>query len=63
MKISVRSLKLSVLGLLVVGLVATLLSGQLTGIFAHEGHKKGHAPATAKRLRNPLQRNTPNIGN
>jgi mono/diheme cytochrome c family protein/Cu/Ag efflux protein CusF len=63
MKISVRSLKLSVLGLLVVGLVATLLSGQLTGIFAHEGHKKGHAPATAKRLRNPLQRNTQNIGN
>ena len=63
MKISVRLLRLSVLGLLVVGLVATLLSGQLTGIFAHEGHKKGHAPAAAKRLRNPVQHNTQNIEN
>lgn len=63
MKISVRSLSLSVLGLFVVGLVATFLSGQLTGIFAHEGHKKGHAPATAKRLQNPVQHDTQNIEN
>ena len=63
MKISVRSLSLSVLGLLVFGLFATLLSGQLTGIFAHEGHKKGHAPATAKRLQNPVQHDKQNIEN
>jgi uncharacterized repeat protein (TIGR04052 family) len=34
-----------------------------TGAAAHEGHKKGHAPATAKRLRNPVEHNTANIDN
>ncbi|MDX2032991.1 MAG: metallo-mystery pair system four-Cys motif protein [Blastocatellia bacterium] len=30
---------------------------------AHDGHKKGHAPASAKRLRNPVEHNTANIEN
>lgn len=33
------------------------------GASAHEGHKKGHAPATAKNLRNPVEHNTANIEN
>ena len=30
---------------------------------AHDGHKKGHAPASAKKLRNPVEHNTANIEN
>lgn len=29
----------------------------------HEGHKKGHAPAKARKARNPVERNTANIEN
>ncbi|MBK9709072.1 MAG: metallo-mystery pair system four-Cys motif protein [Acidobacteria bacterium] len=32
-------------------------------VSAHEGHKKGHAPVTAKKLRNPVPHNTQNIEN
>jgi uncharacterized repeat protein (TIGR04052 family) len=55
-----RSFKLFALALLAGGFV---LMNQLLSASAHEGHKKGHAPATAKRLRNPVEHNTANIEN
>ncbi len=55
-----RSFKLLALALLAGGFV---LMNQLLSASAHDGHKKGHAPATAKRLRNPVKRNTANIEN
>ena len=35
----------------------------LSGVSAHEGHKNGHAPASAKRLRNPVPHTTQNVEN
>jgi uncharacterized repeat protein (TIGR04052 family) len=66
MKISSRLLKLSVILLLLFGLLVALLPVEFSGwwgILAHEGHKKGHAPAAARRLRNPVPHNTQNIEN
>ena len=55
-----RSFKLFALAL-VAGCVG--LTSQLLSVSAHDGHKKGHAPATAKRLRNPVEHSTANIEN
>lgn len=55
-----RSFKLIALALLVGSLV---VFSQLSDASAHDGHKKGHAPATAKRLRNPVEHSTANIEN
>ncbi len=55
-----RSFKLFALALLISGLV---VFSQLSDASAHDGHKKGHAPATAKRLRNPVEHSTANIEN
>jgi len=55
-----RSFKLFTLAVLVGGLI---VFSQLFDASAHEGHKKGHAPATAKKLRNPVEHNTANIEN
>lgn len=55
-----RSFKLIALALLIGGLA---VFSQLSGASAHEGHKKGHAPASAKRLRNPVPHTTQNIEN
>ncbi len=63
MKIRFRSLKLSILALLAVSIFVIALAGRIAGILAHEGHKKGHAPASARRLRNPVPHNTQNIEN
>lgn len=60
MKSRIQLSKIFTLILLAGGLA--LLNG-LTGTSAHDGHKKGHAPATAKRLRNPVEHNTANIEN
>ena len=53
---------IKLLFLCAVGL-AGLAQLDLPKISAHEGHKKGHAPATAKRLRNPVEHSTANIEN
>jgi uncharacterized repeat protein (TIGR04052 family) len=55
-----RGFKLFTLALLA---GAFVLMNQLLSVSAHDGHKKGHAPATAKRLRNPVEHNTANIEN
>lgn len=55
-----QSFKLIALALLIGGLV---VFSQLSDASAHDGHKKGHAPATAKRLRNPVEHSTANIEN
>lgn len=55
-----RHLKLFALALLAGGLA---LSNQWLNASAHDGHKKGHAPASAKRLRNPVPHNNQNIEN
>jgi uncharacterized repeat protein (TIGR04052 family) len=55
-----RGFKLFALALLA---GAFVLVNQLLRVSAHDGHKKGHAPATAKRLRNPVEHNTANIEN
>ncbi len=47
-----RSFNLIALALLIGGLVVFSL---LPDASAHDGHKKGHAPTTAKRLRNPIE--------
>lgn len=55
-----RSLKLFALALIAGGFA---LSNEWLSASAHDGHKKGHAPATAKRLRNPVPHNNQNIEN
>jgi len=55
-----RFAKLLVLAALIGSLVVIR---DLTGVLAHDGHKKGHAPASAKRLRNPVPHNNQNIAN
>lgn len=55
-----NKIKLSFLvGIFLCGLAVA----KLPNMEAHDGHKKGHAPATAKRLRNPVEHNTANIEN
>ena len=50
--------------LTLIALVAGALAlRELPGAFAHEGHKKGHAPATAKRLRNPVEHSNATLEN
>jgi uncharacterized repeat protein (TIGR04052 family) len=60
MKNQPRLLKLFALALLAGGFA---MLHDLPDASAHEGHKKGHAPATAKKLRNPVEHNTTNIEN
>jgi uncharacterized repeat protein (TIGR04052 family) len=60
MKTQTRLFKLFTLLLLAAGLAAL---NSLTGASAHDGHKKGHAPASAKKLRNPVPHNNANIEN
>ena len=55
-----RSFKMLALALLAGGFITM---NQFPGASAHEGHKKGHAPASAKRLRNPVPHNNQNLEN
>jgi uncharacterized repeat protein (TIGR04052 family) len=58
--IMIRSIKLFALVMFVSSPI--LLQG-LPDISAHDGHKKGHAPVSAKRLRNPVPQNSQNLEN
>lgn len=58
--LNTRSFKFFALALLAGGFA---LISQFPSASAHDGHKKGHAPATAKNLRNPVEHNTANIEN
>lgn len=55
-----RKTKLSVLGL-AIGLLTALWVANLASTHAHEGHKHSHAPASAKKLKNPLAATEENI--
>lgn len=54
-----RKIKLSAAALFV-GLLATIGTVDFSA-FAHEGHRRSHAPASAKKLKNPLIANEENI--
>jgi uncharacterized repeat protein (TIGR04052 family) len=60
MRLRIRSIKLFALAIFV---SSPILFQGLPGVSAHDGHKKGHAPASAKRLRNPVPHNNQNIEN
>lgn len=60
MHTQIQFTKLMVIAILLAGVAALW---NLPGASAHEGHKKGHAPATAKNLRNPVEHSTANIEN
>lgn len=60
MNTRIRLVKLLALAALIGGLS---VAKEMTGVFAHDGHKKGHAPASARRLRNPVPHNNQNIAN
>jgi uncharacterized repeat protein (TIGR04052 family) len=60
MKPRIQSIKLFALAMFV---SSPILLQVLPGVSAHEGHKKGHAPPSAKRLRNPVPHNNQNIEN
>jgi mono/diheme cytochrome c family protein len=57
----VKRIKVYVLGIALVLLTALWMADFELGVFAHEGHKHSHAPASAKKLKNPFTASEENI--